>query len=481
MAATHIRNLFVALVLACSLAYPLACGPRQEALAAGSAAGSAAPPSEVVHPEWARNLALYEVNIRQYSPGGTFKEFEQHLGRLKQMGVGILWLMPVHPIGELNRKGTLGSYYSVRDYLAVNPEFGTMEDFKSLVAKIHDAGMYVIIDWVANHTAWDNPLTVEHPEWFTRDGGGNLKPPVPDWSDVVDLNYDNPDLWSYMIDAMKFWVRETGIDGFRCDVAEMVPVEFWAEARAELDQIRPVFMLAEGEQPALHERAFDATYGWQLFKLMRKIAEGSGSAVELWNYFDRDAVVYPGGAYRMYFTSNHDENSWNGTAGQFFGEGIEAFAVLTLTARGIPLIYSGEEAGLGERLAFFDKDSISWRPHGLSRLYTDLLQWKRVNKALWNGEAGGAMVRVPTSNDGAVFAFMRQRDECRVVVAMNLSLRTQEVELRSKSVAGDYGELVTRKGVRLDKGTVLKLKPWEYRVYVTPTAIPLPGTVGADQ
>ncbi len=422
------------------------------------------PLSMVTHPAWSHNASIYEVNLRQYSPGGTFREFAEHLPRLKEMGVGILWFMPVHPIGEKNRKGTLGSYYSVKDYMAVNPEYGTIEDFKALVGRIHEMGMFVIIDWVANHTSWDNSLTVEHPEWYTRGSSGNFIPPVPDWRDVIDLNYDNPELRRYMIDAMKFWVRETDIDGFRCDVAEMVPLDFWAVARAELDGIKPIFMLAEGESPALHTQSFDASYGWELFKLMRRVAEGTSAATDLWAYFERNRAAYPEDAYRMYFTSNHDENSWNGTAVKMFGDGAEAFAVLAATVAGIPLVYSGQEAGMSKRLAFFDKDLIDWKANGSAGFYKTLLNLKRDNKALWNGVSGGPLVRVKTSKDGAIFAFTRQQGASKLLVVLNLCQRRQQVELRGKHFAGSYADVFTGNEESLADGTWLKLKPWEYRV-----------------
>ena len=446
----------------------LACGClawASPAVISGSAPASVA--SEVKHPAWSCDATIYEVNLRQYSPGGTFGEFAQHLPRLKAMGVKILWLMPVNPIGVLNRKGTLGSYYSVRDYLAVNPEYGTRDDFKSLVAQAHALGMYVIIDWVANHTAWDNPLTIEHPDWYSRDAAGKFTPPVPDWADVIDLNYDSQDLRRYMIDAMKSWVAECGIDGFRCDVAEMVPLDFWVAARAELEQVKPVFMLAEGEAAALHERAFDATYGWQLFRLMREISEGAASAVDIWAYLDGDGAAYAADAYRMYFTSNHDENSWNGTAYEMFGDGARAFAVLAATLDGIPMVYSGQEAGLKHRLAFFDKDSIAWADDEFAGLYATLLNLKQANRALWNGDSGGAVERVKTSNDGAVFAFVRKRGDDRVLVEANLSQRTQKVELRGKSFAGAYTDVFTNKPTSLGDGTWVKLEPWTYRVLAT--------------
>ncbi|MGE5456996.1 MAG: alpha-amylase family glycosyl hydrolase, partial [Methanococcaceae archaeon] len=290
--------------------------------------------SEVTHPAWSRNLTMYEVNLRQYTKGGTFREFEARLPELKKMGVGVLWFMPINPIGEKNRKGSLGSYYSVKDYMKVNPDYGTLEDFKSLVKKIHQSGMYVIIDWVANHTSWDNVLTVSHPEYFSKDSAGNFMPPVADWTDVIKLNYENKDLWKYMTGALTYWITETGIDGYRCDVASMVPTAFWNEARAELNKSKKVLMLAEAETPELHEKAFDMTYSWNLYHLMNDIAGAKKSAADLDAYFKKDREEYPKDSYRLTFTTNHDENSWNGTEFERLGNGVKAFEVLSFTAEG---------------------------------------------------------------------------------------------------------------------------------------------------
>jgi glycosidase len=421
--------------------------------------------ARVAHPPWARDAAIYEVNVRQYTATGTFKEFETHLPRLKDLGVKILWFMPLHPIGEQNRKGLLGSYYSVQDYLKVNPEFGTMDEFKALVREIHSQGMYVIVDWVANHTAWDNPLAKDHPDWFTHDSTGSFVPPNPDWHDVIDLNYDNPQLRSWMIDALKFWVRETDIDGFRCDVAGMVPSDFWKQARAELDQIKPVFMLAEDENPLQHH-AFDMTYSWELMHLMNAIAKGDTTAKALDKYFERDAHRYSEDAYRMLFTDNHDENSWNGTVFERLGDGAPAFAVLTLTARGMPLIYSGDEAGLDKRLKFFERDPIEWKPDPIARLYTTLLQLKKDHPALWNGDAGGAMTYVPTSQNDAIFSFTRTKDEDKVLVILNLSPQRQTVTIRGRSAQGEYHDLFTHEPETISVHGKFTLEPWAYRVLV---------------
>ena len=422
----------------------------------------------VMHPEWSRNASIYEVNVRQYSPGGTFAEFEEHLPRLKEMGVGILWFMPIHPIGVDNRKGTLGSYYSVKDYYGVNPEFGTLEEFKALVDKIHDMGMYVIIDWVANHAAWDNPLAEEHPDWFIRDVHGDLVPPVPDWSDVVDLNYGQAGLWYYMIDAMSFWVEEVDIDGFRCDVAGMVPLDFWNVARARLDEIKPVFMLAEWEAPEAHEYAFDMTYSWGLYHLLNRIAKGLAPASAVGVYLERDHEVYSPDAYRMLFTSNHDENSWNGTVWERMGISAPyALAVLTATLDGVPLIYSGQEANLAKRLEFFEKDLIPWGGEGsrhFEPLYRGLLNLKKENPALWNGHVGGRPQWVHTSNDKAVFAFLREQAGNRVFVILNLSGDSHNVTLEGDSHFGTYTDLFLGDQVTLGEQAEFDLGPWEFDV-----------------
>jgi len=371
--------LFVVLLTGALIAYVASTAANAEALSRFM--------DGVKHPEWSYNASIYEVNLRQYSPGGTLVEFESHLERLRDMGIGILWFMPVHPIGEKNRKGSLGSYYSVRDYYAVNPEFGTLDEFKVLVAKTHDMGMYVIIDWVGNHSAWDNPLAVEHPDWYIRDQHGIFRPPVPDWSDVIAFDYRNPELRRYMIDAMKFWVRDVGVDGFRCDVAGMVPLDFWETARLELEEVKPVFILAEWESPAAHNRAFDMTYSWDLYRAMNDIAQNKATASAVDSYLQREAGSYPRHAFRMLFTSNHDENSWNGTVFERLGGGVGTFAVLSATLPGMPLVYSGQEAALSKRLEFFEKDQIPWGDYRFQWLYSALLNLKRRNRALWNGEA----------------------------------------------------------------------------------------------
>ncbi|MCF6240788.1 MAG: alpha-glucosidase C-terminal domain-containing protein [Bacteroidales bacterium] len=418
---------------------------------------------KVKHADWVKTANIYEVNIRQYTKEGTFKAFEAHLPRLKEMGVDILWLMPIFPVGEKNRKGGMGSAYSVKDYVAVNPDYGTMEDFKNLVAKVHENGMHIILDWVANHTAWDHPWTQEHPDWYTKDSTGNFMPPKgTDWSDVIDLNYDNLELRIEMINSLKFWVKEANIDGFRCDVAGMVPTDFWNTARKELDSIKPVFMLAEAEQADLHYKAFDMTYGWNFHHLMNEVAQGKKTVKAFDAYFKKDSTVYPADAIRMYFTSNHDENTWNGTVFERMGDAYPAMAVLTFTIPGMPLIYSGQEAGLNKRLAFFEKDLIDWEGgKDFKAFYARLIKLKKEHPALWNGAEGGSMQRIATSADDKIFAFIRKKGNDELIAVFNFSPETQKVKLTTKEGVS-FKDIFTEKVFSNEQ----ELKAWDYKVFV---------------
>lgn len=418
--------------------------------------------ASVKHPAWSHNKTIYEVNLRQFTKEGTLKAFEAELPRLKELGVGILWFMPINPIGEVNRKGTLGSYYAVKDYLAVNPEFGTLADFKSVVSKAHKLGMRVIIDWVANHTSWDNVLTKTNPGFYTKDSLGKFMPPVADWSDVIDLNYDNKDLWKYMKDALLYWVKEADIDGYRCDVAGMVPTAFWDYARKELDKVKPVFMLAEAEEPGLHAKAFDMTYGWNLYHLFNSIAAGDSTALAIDRYNKRDYAQYPKDAYRMLFTTNHDENSWNGTEFERLKDGALTFSVLTYTLNGMPLIYTGQEAGLNKRLSFFEHDPVNWDNYKYQDFFKKLNTLKSKNKALLNGAAGGQIVNIENDKGKEVYSFMREKGNDRIVVIANLSGKDQEVKLESMKGKGSYTELFTGRKLTLTGSDQFKLKPWEY-------------------
>lgn len=419
--------------------------------------------SQPVVPDWAKNSTIYEVNIRQFSKEGTFKSFQQHLPRLKELGVDILWLMPINPIGKLNRKGTLGSYYSVKDYVDVNPEFGTKEDFKTLVDEIHNQGMHVIIDWVANHTAWDNKWVKTNPEFYTKDSSGNFVPPVPDWSDVIDLNYDNKELWKEMISALKYWVSEVDIDGYRCDVAGMVPIEFWNEVRTELDKIKPVFMLAEWDTPEMHKFAFDMTYDWDLHKIFNGVYAKERNSSDIIKHILNDQKKYPDYAYRMQFTSNHDENSWNGTEYERLGKAAEVFAVLTYAIPGMPLIYNGQEIGFNKRLEFFEKDSIIWKENKFEKLYKNLNELKEKNKALWAGIESGSIDFINNNND--ILIIRRSKENKEVIGFFNLTEKETEANIRLEKVSGVYISFNNDQQIELNGNFQLKLKPWSYIIF----------------
>jgi len=421
----------------------------------------------LTHPDWSRNATMYEVNIRQFTPEGTFEAFGRHLPRLKDLGVDILWLMPIHPIGQQARKGSLGSYYSVRDYYGVNPEFGTLADFNALVDAIHDLGMYVILDWVANHSAWDNPLVTQHPDWYSKTAEGAFQPtPWYDWQDIIDFDYDQPGLRQYMTEALTYWVRETHIDGYRCDVAGFVPTDFWENARAELDAIKPVFMLAEWESRDLHRRAFDATFAWSLWNALHEVTVGKKSIAGLVEYLAHDVSTFPKDGYRLTFTDNHDKNSWEGTPFDNFGDGLPACLVLCGVVNGMPLIYGGQEAGLNRSLLFFEKDVIEWKAHAFAGIYKKMFALKHRNQALWNGAAGGEMVRIFNDKPAQVLSFTREKNGDRVIPIFNFSDQPVTVTLASKHQAGDYTELFTDETYSLQGADAVSLGPWGYLVLV---------------
>jgi len=423
------------------------------------------------HHDWSYNLSIYEVNVRQYTGAGTFGAFETHLDRLRDLGVGILWFMPIHPIGVKNRIGSLGSYYSVKDYYGVNPEFGTLDDFIALVDSVHAKGMFVLMDWVANHTSWDNALTITHPEWYIKDNEGNFTPPPgTDWSDVIQLDYSKQGLRDYMINAMKFWIDTADVDGFRCDAAGFVPIDFWTEAITELKNDKPgIFMLAEDSGTQYYSAGFDMTYAWGYYGfgngILMNIVAGTNNANVLNSFVTQENSGYPAPDYRMYFTSNHDENSWYGTVFERFGDAAEEFAVLTSTFRSMPLIYSGQEAGLNHRLEFFDKDEITWKPDTLAYIYSKLLHLKRVNKALWNGDDGGQLQRVTTTDNPSIFAFIRGKNDDKVFEIFNLTDQEKTFTFNGTSYTGKYKDVFTSDSVSFNENAEMTLSPWSYEVY----------------
>ena len=425
-------------------------------------------------PEWVRTAVLYECNIRQFSPEGNFAGVQRQLPRLRELGVNTLWLMPLHPIGILNRKekaSDLGSPYSVRDYYAINPDFGTLEDLKALVGSAHELGMKVIFDWVPNHTAWDAVWIKEHPEYYTK-VNGQMTVPLNEhggstgWDDVCDLDYNNPEMRKAMIAAMQYWVRECDIDGYRVDMSGLVPNDFWAQARPALDSVKPLFMLSEWQdEPGHFKTAFNANYGWKWKDVTKDIAAGKQNAHALDTLLEYLDNFYPEGYYQLYFTQNHDENSWNGSEKELYGEAADAFNVLAFTWQGIPMLYNGQEDGLDKRLAFFTKDPIQWKDYGKRDFFSRLAALRSVNRALQPGVHGGKLQKIASDKAEAIYAFYREKEGDKVVVITNCSALTQQVTLRTEAVIqGAYLNLFDPNTVQVTPSMQLTLKPWEYLV-----------------
>lgn len=414
-----------------------------------SMAQNAPAKTTVQHPEWSRDAVIYEVNVRQFTPQGTFNAFLPHIERLRDLGVDILWFMPIHPISEEGRKGGLGSYYAVRDYKGVNPEFGSIDDFRKIVKAAHDAGMKVIIDWVPNHSGCDNAWVKDHPDWYARNAEGKMFGPY-DWTDVFKFDYSNPEMRAAMTDAMQFWLREADIDGFRCDVAGEVPVDFWNENRPALESVKKdIFMLAEAPNPELMEHAFDMDYNWPMKDIFSAIAATSGQytfkgadgsvrtfpethADAIFARLDEEAAKYPGDSYQMNMITNHDLNSWEGTEFERLGNLQQAFAVLTYTLPGMPLIYTGQEVGLDRAFEFFVKDNPpTWgsQPE-VTAFYKTLNDLKHNQKALRAGD-GAAVERLATASPD-VIAFRRGN----VLVIANLGAKEERLFKKAPKVKG---------------------------------------------
>ncbi len=415
---------------------------------------------------WRDNAVIYELNVRQFTPAGTFAAAEERLPALRDLGVDIVWLMPVHPIGVEGRKGTLGSYYAIRDYRAINPEFGTMADFERFLDRAHKLGMRVILDYVANHTSPDHAWVTEMPaEWYVRDSTG-----VPvvqyDWTDIAKLNYATPAVREAMFDVLKFWT-DKGVDGFRCDAAKEMPDDFWTDAFVRLRAVRPdLFLLAEAEGPQFHADGFDATYAWELHHLLNAIARGDKSAADLRAYLRADSERYPASAHRMMFTSNHDENSWAGTEFERMGDAAATMAALTyVLPQSMPLIYTGQEVGYDHRFEFFEKDPMpAWEPNEWTEFYSRLNAMRHANPALASGGKGGEMAYM----GGAVtdiMAFTRTLGDNKVVCFFNLSAEPQAV-IPTVEVAGDFTDALTGEPHSIVAGEEFALAPWEYTILV---------------
>ena len=420
---------------------------------------------------------IYEANIRQYSPEGSFEVFTRDIPQLKELGVKVIWLMPIFPISETKRKATggkfasefpeeeqskyLGSYYAVTDFTKINPEFGTIEDFRKLVKTAHDNDIYVILDWVPNHTGWDHSWLKSNPEYYTQnDKGEVIHPEGTDWTDVADLNYDNKDMRKEMIEDMSYWITEEGVDGFRCDVAGSVPTNFWEEAIPQLRAQKDLFMLAEAWEPELMKGdLFDMAYGWDTHHVMNHIAQGK-EGVEAWDKrMNTIAELYEDNDILMNFVTNHDENSWNGTIKERMGDAAEAFTALSYVAPGMPLIYSGMEYDLDHRLKFFEKDSIQKTKGDMWYLLKNLGKLKASNAATHGGKEAATYQRLDSEKN--VLMFERSKGKDTLLFIGNFSESSKLVPIPK----GEFVDGLSVQKIRYVNKPI-NLKPWEYKILI---------------
>ena len=415
---------------------------------------------------WASSTNIYEVNLRQYTREGSFQAFEKEIPRLREMGVETLWFMPIHPIGEINRKGILGSYYSVRDFKDTNPAYGTLDDFKQLVKTVHASGMKVIIDWVANHAAWDNVWTRDHPDYFEHESSGGFKTPF-DWTDVIQIDHSSTHEQDAMIDAMKFWVSDCDIDGFRADLAHLTPLEFWKKARTIIEPIKKnLFWLAETEEISFHE-VFDASYTWEWMHKTEDYYKNNTSMAGLDSVLYHYETAFPDSAMRMFFTTNHDENSWNGTEYEKYGAMARALAVFSFTWGGIPMIYSGQELPNTKRLKFFEKDPIEWNDtYAMGDFYKILLAIKKNNPALLTCCPDVKTFRLETGGqDNKMLAYLKKNGAREILVILNLSGDQARFEIKEGAVSGIYHCVFEKREIDTEKERFIELAPWGYAVY----------------
>lgn len=412
---------------------------------------------EFYAPEWSNNAVIYEVNLRQHTEEGTFVAFTKDIPRIKGLGADILWLMPIHPIGVKNRKGELGSYYSVQNYTKVNPEYGTLEEFKNLVKVAHDNGLKVIIDWVANHSAWDNPWIEQKPEFYMKDSAGNIVTQF-DWTDVAKFDYSNQELHDSMSSVMEYWVKDCDIDGYRCDVAFLVPAKFWQNTRAKLEKIKPVFMLAEMEAQTdinpkfqeYFENAFNANYAWGYHFLSHEISHGNKTYNDFLEHMRKNYEEIPSDVFKMHFLTNHDENSWNGTVLEKYGDQWKKWSVLNYTLpQSFPLIYSGEEANNQKRLEFFEKDPITWGDTSLYSWYRKMNSLKHSMDCLANGKWGGKTEVLIADSTSNLYVFSRKSLNSEVLVAVSFS--KEQEQYNSNLDLSSYKDFISE-GVELNNG-----------------------------
>ncbi len=417
---------------------------------------------------WKHTTNIYEVNVRQYTPEGTFRAFEAHLPRLKDMGVETLWLMPITPIAQKNRKGSLGSQYATSDYTAINPEFGTIKDFKDLVNEAHSLGLKVIIDWVANHTGWDHVWTRTNPGFYLKDPDTGDFRTASGMDDIIELDYSNSTMRQAMIEAMKFWVRETDIDGFRCDLAAWVQLDFWQQARPAVEKLKPLFWLGEFDELDHPEygKVFDASYVWNWMHRTKDFCEGNLNFVELTDLLVRYSEIGDG-SMRAWFTSNHDENTWNGTEYEKYGIFAQAQAVFSVTWNGVPLIYNGQEIPLRtKRLEFFEKDPIPWTgTNELHGFYKTLLKLKSSNPALRGGDPAVVTHLLNTTANDKILAYLRKNGKHAVITVLNMSREPVSFRIPDDALYGSYTELFTDSERDFNKDNYFSLEPGGFQVF----------------
>ena len=417
--------------------------------------------------EWKHTTNIYEVNLRQYTKEGTFKAFEKEMPRLKKMGVETLWFMPITPIAQQNKKGSMGSPYAAQDYVSINPEFGTLEDFKHMVDEAHKQGFKVIIDWVANHTGWDHVWTKTNPEFYLKDPDGKFHI-AEGMDDIIELDFSNPKMREAMIDAMKFWVRETNIDGFRCDLASWVEVDFWEQARPEVEKIKPLYFLGEFDEletPA-YGKVFDASYSWKWMHLSKDFYQKKLPISDLKKLLQEYSNIGDK-SMRAWFTTNHDENSWNGTEYEKYGDMAQALAVFSATWNGVPLLYSGQELPMKtKRLEFFEKDPIPWTgTYQLADFYKTLLTLKSNNPALRGGDPAVTTYWTKTSADDKIMSYVRKNGNNEVLVLLNLSDSNVNFTLDSDEANATYQNVFSKKKKAISKGTNFQMKAYDYLVF----------------
>jgi len=420
------------------------------------------------HTDWKHSANIYEVNVRQYTQEGTFNAFVKELPRLKDMGVQVLWFMPITPIAKEKMKGSMGSYYACSDYTSINPEFGTLDDFKKLVDTAHTMGFKVIIDWVANHTGWDHVWTKSNPDYYLHDSATGTFHVASGMDDIIELNFQNPELRKAMTDAMKFWVKECDIDGFRCDLASWVEVDYWQEARPQVDAVKPLFWLGEFddlENPD-YGKVFDASYSWKWMHKTKDFYQQYQPLHELSDLLQQYSAIGDS-SMRAWFTTNHDENSWNGTEYEKYGDMAKSLAVFSCTWNGVPLIYSGQELPMKDkRLKFFDKDPIPWNGnYELHDFYKTLLNLHSSNPALRGGDPSAQTIKLATTADDKIFAYLRKNGNDEVLVVLNWSRDAVRFDITDSHLDGSFNNVFSGAPNDLTTSKSFDMHPWDYLVY----------------